>query len=145
MKQVLMTILASGLAGCASTAGSAGAPAAASAAPLSGELAASSRVDQVVLSSAPAGVGEPFSEAFAQAAKQALAACAKGAKPLRLEVRLTDVARGASGTARFIDPATGAMVGEYAVRVAAQAAGPAGRAFGDELCDRAFPSGPRVR
>src|SRR5688500_143021 len=106
------------LAGCASGGG-----AVAVGGPLSGELSAASRVDQVVVVSGPV---EPA--AFAEAARAALAVCATGAKPLRLEATLTRA--DGSGTARFVDPATGATVGVYAV--ASGGADP-GRAFGEDL------------
>ena len=130
---------------------------------ISSDLAANARVSEVVLAGAPANVSAEFATVFQQKVTEKLAACAKGQTPLRLEATISDFKRanpaaaylvGSSnmikGTAKLVDPATGAVVADYdvtrsvggggliAAAAMAQADEQMSNAFGDEVCKRAF-------
>ncbi len=133
-------------------------------APLSSDLAANGRIDQVTFDAGDLdGVSPAFSQTFKTNVKAKLDACAKGGRPLKLEasIRRLDKANKAMvivlgggksavrGHAKLIDPATGATVGEYDIGQNVVGARPAmlvmlnaeqtlSKAFGDELCARAF-------
>ena len=132
------------------------------------DLARNARIESVTVAHEPQiKVSDDFDAAFAERVKSKLDACAKGARPLRLEasIRRLDKANPAvtvvigggknavRGHARLIDPATGAAVAEYDIgqtvlgtRLATvqmvQPEKQMGEAFGDELCRQAFPSQP---
>ncbi len=132
--------------------------------PLSAERARTASIGDVVLSSAPTTVSPEFAGIFDRLVTEQMAKCATGSQPLRLEVRLSEM-KGANpamaylvgdsnvirGTAALIDPATGETVGDYEISRSsgggglfaainmAQAEEQMSRAFGDELCKRAFP------
>jgi hypothetical protein len=153
-----VTILALG--GCANLSRSS------TAAPLAPELARNSRVDEVVLASAPASVSPEFEAIFRLRVKKKLDECATGDRPLRLEASverltrtnpvMTAVLAGANvlrGSARLVDVETSAPAGEFQIGrtvvgarmgaiVMAQAEEQLSDAFGDELCKQAFPPRP---
>ena len=130
---------------------------------LAPELAREGRVTEVVLTNAPETVSPEFAALFQRRVQDKLDGCAKGERPLRLEASVerltrtnpvvTAVVAGANvlrGTARLVDAATGQPVGEYQIgrtvvggRVAVIRMGQAEEqlsdAFGQELCEQAFP------
>jgi len=131
-------------------------------APIPGDLAATGRVTEVVLSKGPTTVSPEFDAIFRSRVQAKLDKCATGDRPLRLEATVerlsktnsvvTAVLAGANvlrGTARLQDIETGAFAGEYqigqtvvggriAVVVMAEAEEQMSDAFGDELCKQAF-------
>ena len=131
-------------------------------APTPGDLAATGRVTEIVLTSTPGSVSPQFPEIFRSRVQAKLDACATGARPLRLEATVerlsktnpvvTAVVAGANvlrATARLQDVETGAFAGEYqigqtvvggrvAVIVMAEAEEQMSDAFGDELCKQVF-------
>ena len=131
--------------------------------PIASDVSESSHVKTVVLTSAPVGVDAAFRDRFVAAVQSRLSGCAKGARPLRLELAVQDFhgsngfktwALGDSnhvrGSARLVDPASGVVVADYDVNrsvgggglIAAVAMGnpdqQMGVAFGDEVCKQAF-------
>jgi hypothetical protein len=138
---------------------------------LPADFAGNVRIESVTVGHDPQiKVSPEFDAAFAERVKSKLDACAKGAKPLRLEasIRRLDKANKAvtlvvgggknavRGHARLIDPATGAAVAEYEIgqtvlgtRLATvqmvQPEKQMGEAFGDELCRQAFTPGTSER
>jgi len=132
-------------------------------APISANWASTGRIETIVLAkSAELKVTPEFDGIFRSRVQTKLDACAKGARPLRLEVTLdrldkanpvlTTVVAGANvlrGQARLVDPASGALVADYkigktivggrfAIVVMGQAEEQLSDAFGDELCKQAF-------
>ena len=133
-----------------------------------GDLAASGRVTEIVLSKGPTTVSPEFEGIFRSRVQAKLDQCATGQRPLRLEATVerltktnpvvTAVVAGANvlrGTARLQDIETGAFAGEYqigqtviggrvAVIVMAEAEEQMSDAFGEELCKQVFakPAAP---
>ena len=132
--------------------------------PLATADAASYRVSEVRLALEPEiQTTAEFNSIFRDRVQQALNTCAVGARPLRLEASINRLDRanpvqvavigGANvlrGHARLVDPADGRVVGEYdigrtviGVRVAvfemAESEEQLSTAFGQELCEQAFP------
>ena len=132
---------------------------------LSADWARDGRIDQVTVKRGAAlKVTPEFDGIFKGRVKAKLAACAKGARPLRLEARIdrldkanpvvTTVVAGANflrGEARLVDVATGKVVADYkvgktivggrfAIIVMGQAEEQLSDAFGDEMCKQAFPT-----
>jgi len=133
--------------------------------PLDRELAASSHVDLVVMSSSWLRVEEDFSDTFTEALQENLRDCATGPRKLTLRVHVHDVHREERvaaavaggeheirGVAEFVDPVSKAVVGRYPLHLAVDA----GRsweallsdrqlmvsdAFATELCRQAFGRG----
>jgi hypothetical protein len=130
---------------------------------LPADLVANGRVTEIVLTRMPdLKVTPGFDDLFRQRVQAKLDACARGARPLRLEALLTRfdkanpvmtaVIGGSNvlrGSARLVDTATGQLVGDYrvgktvvggrvAVVVMAQAEEQLSDAFGEELCKQAF-------
>lgn len=133
-------------------------------APVPADIAEDARIEEVVLAQAPETVSPEFAALFRARVKAKLDGCARGTRPLRLEASVerltrtnpvvTAVVAGANvlrGTARLVDVATGEVVGEYQIgrtvvggRVAVIKMGQAEEqlsdAFGQELCEQAFPT-----
>jgi hypothetical protein len=132
-------------------------------APMAADWVHNGRVNEIVMTHAPGLKLTPQFEAIFRAHVQAkLEACAKGARPLRLEARierldkanpvLTAVVAGANvlrGSARLVDATSGRVVADYkvgktvvggrfAVVVMAEAEEQLSDAFGEELCKQAF-------
>lgn len=131
---------------------------------LSPERARGASVGDIVIVAQPDTVSAEFANVFTNRVREAVGKCAKGSRPLRLEVRILEmkaanpamtVLLGDSnvirGTAALIDPVSGETVGDYEINrstgggglIAAVSMGQAeeqmSQAFGKELCDRAFP------
>ena len=96
--------------------------------PLARDRAATASIGEIVLTGAPTTVSEGFPVIFQREARERLDKCARGDRPLRMEVRITElegsnVAKaylvGDSNVIRaqvlLIEPATGATVGDYEV------------------------------
>jgi hypothetical protein len=132
-------------------------------APLPPDIAANSRVAEIRLTrSQDLKVTDQFDDIFKSRVQAKLDACAKGARPLRLEAELdrldkanpvvTAVVAGSNvlrGSARLVDVETGRVVADYkvgktivggrfAVVVMGEAEEQLSDAFGDELCKQAF-------
>jgi hypothetical protein len=131
-------------------------------APLPADWARDARVESISLRRAALKVTPEFDAIFEKRVKAKLAACARGARPLRLEAQVdrldkanpvtTTLVGGANvlrGSARLVDVATGRVVGDYQVgktivggRIAILTMGQAEEqlsdAFGDELCKEVF-------
>ncbi len=155
---ILVLALAATLGGCVTKSKSA------VIAPLAATWVENGRVDEIVFDGGGIeGVSPAFAQTFQTNVKAKLDACAKGGRPLKLEasIRRLDKANKAMvivlgggksavrGHAKLIDPATGATVGEYDIGQNVVGARPAmlvmlnaeqtlSKAFGDELCARAF-------
>lgn len=133
---------------------------------LSPERARSASIGDVVLAAAPTTVSEGFASLFDTLVTAELAKCATGTQPLRLEIRISELKAAnpamaylvgdsnvIRGTAVLIDPATGETVGDYEISRStggggliaainmAQAEEQMSRAFGAEICNRAFGEG----
>ena len=130
--------------------------------PLSADWATNGRIEEIALSKGDLKVTPEFDGIFKSRVKAKLDACARGARPLRLEAKidrldkanpvLTTVVAGANvlrGEARLVDIATGQTVADYkvgktvvggrfAIVVMGQAEEQLSDAFGDELCKQAF-------
>lgn len=135
-------------------------------APLPADLARDARVESVSVSHSGLKVTPEFDGIFQQRVKAKLDGCATGSRPLRLEATLerldkanpvtTTLVAGANvlrGSARLVDPATGAVVADYkvgktivggrfAIVVMGEAEEQLSDAFGDELCKQAFAARP---
>lgn len=132
---------------------------------LSADWAREGRIDQVTVTrGADLKVTPEFEGIFKTRVKAKLDACAKGARPLRLEAKVdrldkanpvvTTVVAGANvlrGEARLVDVGTGRVVADYkvgstivggrfAIIVMGQAEEQLSDAFGDEMCKQAFPA-----
>ena len=133
--------------------------------PIASDVATKSYVKEVVLAGTPDGASPQFKDTFASKVSDKLKDCAKGTKALRLEATIVDFHRSSGlktwmigdanrikGTAKLIDPESGAVVADYDINrsvgggglIAAvamsDAEGQMSTAFGDELCKRAFVS-----
>lgn len=153
----VLVLAAAGLSGCVSMSRSE------AVAPLPADIASNSRVSEIRLTrSADLKVTPEFDDIFKSRVQAKLDACAKGARPLRLEAELervdkanpvvTAVVAGSNvlrGSARLVDVATGQVVADYkvgktivggrfAVVVMGEAEEQLSDAFGDELCKQAF-------
>jgi len=130
---------------------------------------AQSRVAEVRLTRGELKVTDGFDTLFKQRVQAKLDGCAKGQRPLRLEVKLdrfdkanpamTALVGGANvlrSQARLVDVRTGKVVGNYAIgktivgsRLAVIKMGEAEEqlsdAFGEELCAQAFPTAVATR
>ncbi|KSB90871.1 hypothetical protein AS593_11720 [Caulobacter vibrioides] len=122
------------------------------------------RISEVRLTRGELKVTEGFDGLFKQRVQAKLDGCAKGVRALRLEAKLdrfdkanpamTALVGGANvlrGQARLVDARTGKVVGDYAIgktivgsRLAVIKMGEAEEqlsdAFGEELCEKAFPA-----
>lgn len=133
-------------------------------APLAADIARDGRVSEVRVDYAPVSqkVGDDFSAIFTAQVQRKLDRCADGARPLRLDARVTEYFRTnpvfttllvgrnrIRGVAVLTDVQTGREVGRYRIgktiiggRMGVIAMGPAqtqlSAAFGDELCRQAF-------
>lgn len=130
---------------------------------LSPERARTASIGEVVLSAAPTTVSTEFASLFDRLVTEEVGKCATGTQPLRLDIRLTELKAAnpamaylvgdsnvIRGTAVLVDPATGETVGDYEITRSsggggliaainmAQAEEQMSRAFGQELCKRAF-------
>lgn len=127
------------------------------------DWAAQGKVSEIVLRAGDIKVSPQFEQTFKGRVQTKLDQCAKGQRPLRLEasvtrldkanVVMTAVIGGANvlrGEAKLVDVATGQTVGAYnvgetvvggrvAVFVMAEAEEQLSDAFGQELCEQAFP------
>lgn len=136
---------------------------------LSPDLTANARIESIRLTRGDLKVTPEFNELFRSRVKAKLDACAKGTRPLRLEASInrfdkanpviTTLVAGANvlrGEARLIDLATGQVVAVYQIghtvvggRVAILKMGEAEEqlsdAFGQELCQQAFPTNTAAR
>ncbi len=125
---------------------------------------AQARISDVKLTRGDLKVTDGFDALFKQRVQAKLDGCAKGQRPLRLEVKLerfdkanpamTALVGGANvlrSQARLVDVRTGKTVGDYAIgktivgsRLAVIKMGEAEEqlsdAFGEELCAQAFPA-----
>lgn len=160
MKRMLAASLATlglGLAGCVnSTSGDV-------ILPLAPARAATASVGELVLVSAPATVSAEFPAIFQREVRERLDKCARGSRPLRMEVRITElegsnVAKaylvGDSNVIRaqvvLIEPGTGEKVGDYEVSrsvgggglfaalAMAEAEEQMTGALATDICERAF-------
>ncbi|AQR60325.1 hypothetical protein BZG35_00640 [Brevundimonas sp. LM2] len=150
-------VAAIGLSGCVTSSGGDTIKA------LSPERARAASIGDVVLTAAPTTVSGEFAALFDRLVTEELAKCAKGSQPLRLEIRLSELKAAnpamaylvgdsnvIRGTAVLRDPATGETVGDYEISRSAGGGGliaaismaeaeeQMSRAFGAELCKRAF-------
>lgn len=132
---------------------------------LAPERARTASIGEIVMVSKPETVSEDFATVFTTRVREEVAKCATGDQPLRLEVRITEMkaanpamtvlvgdSNRIRGTAVLVDPATGQTVGDFEITrstgggglIAAASMGQAeeqmSRAFGEEVCKRAFPS-----
>jgi len=130
---------------------------------LSADRARTASVSDVVLTAAPTTVSADFASLFDRLVTEELAKCATGDQPLRLEIRISELKAAnpamaylvgdsnvVRGTAVLVDPATGETVGDYEITRSnggggliaaismAQAEEQMSRAFGAEVCKRAF-------
>jgi len=130
---------------------------------------AQARISEVRLTRGELKVTDGFDGLFRQRVQAKLDGCAKGSRALRLEARLdrfdkanpamTALVGGANvlrGQARLVDVRTGKVVGDYAIgktivgsRLAVIKMGEAEEqlsdAFGEELCEKAFPTAVAAR
>ncbi|MET0274723.1 MAG: hypothetical protein ABW360_17185 [Phenylobacterium sp.] len=145
------------LAGCVSSGGSD------TVKPLASDISTTSFVSEIDLRTPPANASPGFKEVFVSKVSEKLKGCAKGTRPLKLVVDITEFKRanpamtmlvGSSnvihGSAKLQDPATNAVVADYDINRSFGAGGLLGvaamsqaeeqmsSAFGDELCKRAF-------
>lgn len=128
------------------------------------DWASNARVDEIAITRGDIKVSPQFDETFKARVKAKLDACATGVRPLRLEasvsrldkanVVMTAVIGGANvlrGEARLVDITTGQAVATYnvgetivgsrvAVFVMAEAEEQLSDAYGDQLCQQAFPA-----
>jgi hypothetical protein len=161
-KALLAALSALALSGCMSLSRSSAVD------PLPQDLAADGRVAEIVLTRSPSlKVSPQFDDVFKRHVQAKLDACARGARPLRLEASierfdkanpvLTAVIAGSNvlrGSARLVDQNTGQTVADYkigqtvvggriAVVVMAEAEEQLSDGFGEELCKQAFPAPPK--
>lgn len=164
MRQIFAVLAFAALGACASSKGSM------TLSPLPPGVAADSRVEAVTLLSIPEGVSGEFRGLFEKRVADKLAACATGARPLRLEASVSKMRKNEPlatwlvgdrnriiGEAALLDAATGEVLGRYHVRRGLGAGGSWGvlllaeaeeqmtSAFGDELCRQAFGKGGAPR
>lgn len=131
--------------------------------PLASDISQASFVSEIVLQTAPANASTTFTETFVGRVSDKLKTCAKGTRPLKLVVDITEFHRanaaatmlvGSSnrirGSAKLYDPASDTLLADFdinrsvggggliAMSAMSQAEEQMGTAFGDELCKRAF-------
>ena len=127
------------------------------------ERAKQSYVSDIVIKSVPGNTSPEFTDKLRNALQDHLKQCARGTQPLKLEVSIAlfspqnaalTILIGDSnkikGTARFVDPVSGAVVGDYDVArsigwggigaavIMAYGEAEMSDAFADEVCQRAF-------
>jgi len=127
------------------------------------DVSANSFVSEIVLQAPPANASPTFQQVFVSRVDEKLKDCAKGSRPLKLVVDITEFKRanaaatmlvGSSnkirGSAKLYDPAANTLVADYdinrsvggggliAMAAMAQAEEQMSSAFGEELCKRAF-------
>ena len=127
------------------------------------DIAANARVADVTVA-VPADSSPELAAALQTRISGKLGACAMGSRPLNLQVTITEFHSGNAaatflvgssnnirGSARLVDPATGAVVGDYeinrsvggggliAMAAMANSQNQMGDAFGEEICNQAFP------
>lgn len=156
IRTVAATVAAISLAGCVSMSRSE------AVSPLSADWATNGRIEEIALAKGDLKVTPEFDGIFKSRVKAKLDACARGARPLRLEAKIdrldkanpviTTVVAGANvlrGEARLVDIATGQTVADYkvgktvvggrfAIVVMGEAEEQLSDAFGEELCKQAF-------
>ncbi len=134
--------------------------------PLARDRAATASIGEIVLTSAPDTVSEDFPAIFQREVRERLDKCARGSRPLRMEVRVAElegsnVAKaylvGDSNVIRaqvvLIEPETGETVGDYEVSrsvgggglfaalAMAEAEEQMSGALATDICERAFGQG----
>lgn len=127
------------------------------------DIASSAFVNEIVLQTPPPEASATFRDVFVGRVDEKLKACAKGSRPLKLVVDLTEFKRanaaatmlvGSSnkirGSAKLYDAASNQLVADYdinrsvggggliAMAAMSQAEEQMSSAFGEELCKRAF-------
>jgi len=134
---------------------------------LSSDLKASGFVSQIKIKDVPPEAPAAFEANLGSALQLALAKCATGTHALTLEVTVTKFqaenaamtilvgsSNAVQGSARLVEPATGAVVGDYDIAAStggggviaaiamADAQSDMSRAFASDICRKAFGHGP---
>lgn len=131
--------------------------------PLASDISSNAFVSQIELRTPPANASPTFQHTFVRSVSDKLKTCAKGSRPLKLVVEISEFKKanaaatflvGSSnnirGSAKFEDPATSEVLADFdihrsvgggglvAMAAMAQAEEQMSNAFGDELCKKAF-------
>jgi hypothetical protein len=134
------------------------------------ERAARTRIAEITIQDIPPNVSAEFRAMLADELRKQLGSCALGADALNLQVTVTELKKSDAGRAiligdsnvikgqaRFVDPASGSVVGDYDVSRSVGGGGIAGallmsapenamsQAFANELCSNVFPASLRRR